>query len=184
MSAPASPIGRPAHELSDAELEQQGTTAHETRNWVFLNGTAEQFATHTARMFELEQEYLRRHPKRTWQGSGGAPAHQDELAVLKQALRGISTQITALLEHEPATPDIETDRDGDDPALALLSRIAAADGGRLHKLEVHQIAREVGLDRPSLAKLYQSDPPLLITEQADRVITPAGRARLSEVATP
>jgi len=67
--------GRPARELSDEELEQQGTHAHETRNWVFLHGTAEQFATHTARMLELEQEYLRRHPKRTWQGAAStAPA--------------------------------------------------------------------------------------------------------------
>ncbi|GAA4666074.1 DUF6158 family protein [Gordonia humi] len=175
----AGPAGRPAHELTDAELEQQGATAHETRNWVFLNGTAEQFATHTARMLELEQEYLRRHPMRTWQGSGGAAGEQSELDVLKQALRGILVQITALLDSEPVR------RDGEhtavtDPTAALLSRIAAADGGRMHKLEVHQAAREVGLERSALAKLYQSDPPLLITEQSDRVITDAGRARLAE----
>ena len=69
-------LGRPARELSDEELERQGKSAHDTRNWVFLHGTAEQFATHTARMLELEQEYLRRHPKRTWQGTGGAPSDE------------------------------------------------------------------------------------------------------------
>jgi len=56
MTTPAY-LGRPAAELSDDELEQQGRNAHETRNWVFLHGTAEQFATHTARMLELEERY-------------------------------------------------------------------------------------------------------------------------------
>jgi hypothetical protein len=135
-------LGRPASELTDSELEQQGTNAHATRNWVFLHGTAEQFATHTSRMLELEQEYLRRYPKRTWQGSGGAA---------------------------DVSPSY------DDPAAELLRRLAAAPGGRLHKLEVHQLAREVGLDRATLAKLYTADPPLLTTEQQDRVITDAGR---------
>ena len=65
-------LGVPARELSDAELERQGVQAHATRHWVFLHGTAEQFRTHTRRMLELENEYLRRHPQRTWQGSGGA----------------------------------------------------------------------------------------------------------------
>ena len=64
-------MGVPAQELSDAELAQQGTQAHASRNWVFLHGTVEQFRRHTERMLELEQEYLRRFPKRTWQGSGG-----------------------------------------------------------------------------------------------------------------
>ena len=63
--------GIPARELSDEELERQGVHAHAMRHWVFLHGTAEQFRTHTERMLELEQEYLRRHPQRTWQGSGG-----------------------------------------------------------------------------------------------------------------
>ncbi len=134
-------LGRPARELTDDELEQQGRHAHETRNWVFLHGTAQQFATHTARMLELEQEYLHRHPLRTWQG------------------------------HDPQTPAA-------DPELALLRRVADAPGGRMHKLEVHQLAREVGLERSALARLYQSDPALLETERSDRVITEAGRARL------
>lgn len=135
--------GRPAGELTDEELEQQGKNAHDTRNWVFLHGTAEQFATHTARMLELEQEYLRRHPKRTWQGSGGV------------------------------RDDVE------DPVGELLRTIAEAPGGRMNKLEVHQLARAVGLDRQALAGLYNADPPLLTTDRADRVVTDAGREWLA-----
>lgn len=142
--------GRPASELTDEELEQQGTQAHTTRNWVFLHGTAEQFATHTSRMLELEQEYLRRHPKRTWQGSGGAPGG----------------------DAGPAPV-------ADDPSIALLRRLAGSPDGRMHKLEVHQAAREVGLDRAALARLYTAEPPLLTTEQQDRVITDAGREWLA-----
>ena len=95
MTTGKDPVGRPVSELSDEELEQQGKNAHDTRNWVFLNGTAEQFATHTSRMLELEQEYLRRHPKRTWQGSGGAPDQKSDVDVLRTALRGILAQLEA-----------------------------------------------------------------------------------------
>jgi len=147
MTTPKDPLGRPVGELSDEELERQGKNAHDTRNWVFLNGTAEQFATHTVRMLALEQEYLRRHPKRTWQGSGGAP------------------------DRVPGPVP-------EDPVVALLARVAASPGGRMHKLEVHQAAREVGLDPAALAQLYKGDPQLLVTEQQDRVITDAGRARM------
>jgi hypothetical protein len=139
--------GRPATELSDEELASQGKQLHDTRNWMFLHGTAAQFARHTERMLELEAEYVRRFPRRTWQGSGGAP---DAAAV-------------------PA----------DDPVRAVLERVAAAPEGRLHKLEVHQAAREAGLDRAALARLYTADPPLLATDKQDRVITDAGRARLA-----
>jgi hypothetical protein len=168
-------LGRPARELSDEELEQQGKNAHETRNWVFLHGTADQFATHTARMLELEQEYLRRHPKRTWQGSGGAPTDGSQVAVLRKALHGIILQLDALLEPWPRD---DHDLAVDDPVLALLREVAAAAGGRMNKLEVHQLAREVGLERATLAKLYSGDQPLLQTDRQDRVITDAGRARL------
>jgi Family of unknown function (DUF6158) len=141
------PPGRPASELSDEELETQGKQLHDSRNWMFLHGTAAQFETHTKRMLELEQEYLRRFPKRTWQGSGGA---------------------------EDAPPDPAAD-----PVEALLRRVADAPGGRLHKLEVHQAARQVGLDRATLARLYTAEPKLLATDRQDRVITDAGRARLA-----
>lgn len=52
--------GRPVGQLTDAELEAQGKQAHDTRTWVFLHGSAEQFASHTVRMLAPEQEYLRR----------------------------------------------------------------------------------------------------------------------------
>lgn len=169
--------GRPARELSDEELEQQGRSAHETRNWVFLHGTAEQFATHTARMLELEQEYLRRHPKRTWQGSGGAPTEESQAAVLRRTLRGIIAQLESLLEPPVRTTGIG---DVDDPATAVLRSIAESPGGRLNKLEVHQLAREVGLDRQQLAALYNGEPALLTTDGGDRVITDAGLARLAD----
>jgi hypothetical protein len=173
--------GRPARELSNEELEQQGTQAHATRNWVFLHGSAEQFAHHTTRMLELEHEYVRRHPKRTWQGSGGAPT--DVVANAKawrETVRGVIQQLEALvdLSDAPATPAIS-----DDPETAFLKRIADAPGGRLHKLEAHQAAREVGLERAAVAKLYNSDPPLLATELHDRVITAAGRARIAGIST-
>ena len=142
------PTGRPASELSDEELETQGKQLHDSRNWMFLHGSAAQFETHTKRMLELEQEYLRRFPKRTWQGSGGA-------------------------EQTPA-PEPAVD-----PVVALLRRVAEAPDGRLHKLEVHQAARELGLERAALAKLYTADPKLLATDKQDRVITELGRERLS-----
>jgi len=137
-------LGRPASQLSDDELAAQGKQAHDTRNWVFLHGSAEQFAHHTTRMLELENEYLRRFPQRTWQGTAGS-----------------------------ATPPPSEDPEGD-----FLRRIAAAPGGRMHRLEAHQAAREVGLDPTALARLYNADPPLLATDRQDRVITDAGRARL------
>ncbi|MGH3412115.1 MAG: DUF6158 family protein [Marmoricola sp.] len=171
-------LGRPARELDDEELEQQGRHAHETRNWVFLHGTAEQFANHTTRMLELEQEYLRRYPKRTWQGSGGAATGESEVEVLRKALSGVLVQLQALLEP-PVRAD-GTPGEVVDPAMALLRQVAAAPDGRMNKLEMHQLAREVGLDRTTLARLYNADRPLLRTEKQDRVITDAGRSRLAE----
>ena len=172
-------VGRPVRELSDEELEQQGKAAHDTRNWVFLNGTAEQFATHTTRMLELEQEYLRRHPKRTWQGSGGAAEDVSELEVFRLAIKGITAQLEGLLE-QPHAARKQAPQVVDDPVSALLAMVASSPSGRMHKLEVHQAAREVGLDRAALAKLYTGEPRLLTTEQQDRVVTDAGRARLGE----
>lgn len=174
-AARPSDLGRPARDLTDEELEQQGKNAHDTRNWVFLHGTAEQFARHTARMPELEQEYLRRYPKRTWQGSGGAATDETQVEILRKALRAILVQLEALLEP-PAVSHDGADASGD-PAIALLRRIAAAEGGRLNKLEVHQAAREVGLDRTALARLYNADPPRCSppTSTIASLLTPAGR---------
>ncbi len=172
-------FGRPAGELADAELESQGTQAHATRNWVFLHGTAEQFARHTSRMLELEQEYLRRHPHRTWQGSGGAATdHRDEAAALRSALRAIVAQLESLAAEPPALATGA--RAGTDPVRRVLAVVAEADGGRLHKLEVHQAAREAGLDRAALAGLYTGDPPLLVADKQERVLTEAGRLWLRQ----
>ncbi len=165
--------GRPARELSDDELEAQGTHAHATRNWVFLHGTAEQYQRHTERMLELEQEYLRRHPKRTWQGRGGDPQELDEASRLRLSLRGLQRQIDALLDEEPAPQENVADPQQVD---ALLARVAAA-GGRMHKLELHQAARELGISPAALAGLYRGATPVLRPDRDQRVLVapPDGR---------
>ena len=182
--------GLPARDLSDAELERQGTRAHATRNWVFLHGTADQFRHHTERMLELEQEYLRRHPKRTWQGEGGRADRRgrtgrgslDRVEQARQMLRTFHAQMDGLLvELAAAIAAADPDGAGAAPggaALRLLERFAAAPGGRLHKLEAHQAARELGLRPVDLAKLYKQEPPLLVTDLSDRVLTEEGRRRL------
>jgi hypothetical protein len=171
------PRGLPASELSDADLERQGRQAHATRHWVFLHGTAEQFEHHTERMLELEQEYLRRHPKRTWQGAGGASTEVDRDLRLRQLLRSFTEQIEALLGEEPEVAAAPTGPGAGE--RALLARFADAEGGRMHKLEAHQVARELGVSPAAAAELYRHDPPLLTTEGADRVLTDAGRKWLA-----
>ena len=146
--------GRPVQELTDEELESQGTQAHETRNWVFLHGSAEQFANHTARMLALEQEYLRRHPKRTWQGSGGA-----------------------------ATKPVDSVEQLGDPVRCLLAKIAKQPGGRMHKLELHQAARECHLTREALAAMYNKENQLLVADRYDRVLTANGHEYLDRFPT-
>jgi hypothetical protein len=169
--------GVPVSELTDAELEAQGTAAHATRNWVFLHGTADQFRHHTERMLALEQEYLRRFPKRTWQGSGDAPSEVDEATRLRLALRGLGTQIEALLA---GSPEPVAAADGSpEQVRRLLGRVAAA-GGRMHKLELHQLAREVGLSPASLAALYRGGDPALRTERDERVLADTGRSAIDE----
>ena len=168
--------GVPARELSDEQLEQQGAQAHATRNWVFLHGTAEQFQRHTERMLELEQEYLRRHPKRTWQGAAGdEPIEVDEATRLRSAVRGLMTQMEALLASGQETT--ETPVHNEKAEVELLRVVAAAPEGRMHRLEVHQAARRAGLSRALLAQMYRAQPPLLRAEGHDRVITEEGRAR-------
>jgi len=176
--------GRPVEELTDEELEDQGTHAHETRNWVFLHGTAEQFANHTVRMLALEQEYLRRHPKRTWQGSGGAATEQVEaVEVLQQALVGIIAQLQVLAEQKfTAVPEDTVGQD--DPVGGLLTRIAERPGGSMHKLELHQAARECGLSREALAALYHNENGFLVADRHDRVLTEKGRDYLARRKTP
>ncbi len=159
--------GRPARELTDTELEEQGTHAHATRNWVFLHGTAEQYQRHTERMLELEQEYLRRHPKRTWQGSGGSDGVVDEATRLRLALRGVQRQIDAILA-EGVDDGPEADADPE-KVRRLLDRVAG-NGGSMHKLELHQAARELGIGPAALAKLYRGEDAVLRTEKDQRVL--------------
>jgi hypothetical protein len=164
--------GRPAHELSDAELEEQGTHAHATRNWVFLHGTAEQYSRHTERMLELEQEYLRRHPKRTWQGTGDDPQVVDEATRLRLALRGLQRQIDALLADGL---DAQQEGRADPERVARLVRRVADNGGRMHKLELHHAARELGIGPVALAALYRGPDAVLRTERDMRVLVEASR---------
>lgn len=171
--------GVPADQLSDDDLERQGRQAHATRQWVFLHGTAEQFKNHTERMLELEQEYLRRHPKRTWQGRGGdgGGVEIDRDLRLRQLLRTFTEQIEALL-GEPV-PSIAPPA-GVAATRALLERFAAAKDGRMHKLEAHQVARELGLSPAAVAELYRHNPSLLATAGSERLLTDAGRDWLAQ----
>ncbi len=176
--------GLPATELSDAELERQGTRAHATRNWVFLHGTADQFRHHTGRMLELEQEYLRRHPKRTWQGAAGdgAQVPVDRVGQVRQLMRSFGAQMEALLVELAEAQSEAAGTAGVAPVMAevrLLTRFAEAAGGRMHKLEAHQAARELGLHAADVARLYKQDPSLLATAGADRLLTAAGREWLA-----
>jgi Family of unknown function (DUF6158) len=171
--------GLPVSELTDAELEAQGTQAHTTRNYVFLHGTAAQFANHTTRMLSLEQEYLRRHPKRTWQRSGGAASVPMEAAEqLHRELAGVILQLMALAERPyEERADAQLPR-VNDPIRCLLEKVAERDG-RMHKLELHQAARECGMRREVLATLYNGNHQLLAVDRSDRVLTVAGRDYLA-----
>jgi hypothetical protein len=184
----AEELGIPARELTDAELERQGVRAHATRHWVFLHGTAEQFHTHTQRMLELEQEYLRRHPQRTWQGSGGGTVDTGEAgtgtrdARIRDLIHTMTSEVLILLDEHAADGSAGPQRD-EDPVVAkgkLLTAFAAAPGGSLHKLEAHQIARSVAPNARLVADLYKQNPPLLRADGDNRVITEDGRAWLAE----
>jgi hypothetical protein len=175
--------GLPARSLSDSELERQGTRAHATRNWVFLHGTADQFRHHTERMLELEQEYLRRHPKRTWQGAAGegAPAGVDRVEQIRQLMRTFGAQMEGLLaelaEAQAAAGGGEAAPEAAE--VRLLARFAEVPDGRMHKLEAHQAARELGMHAADVARLYKQEPPLLATAGAYRFLTDAGREWLA-----
>lgn len=166
-------LARPARDLSDGELEQQANYAHATRNWVFHHGTSAQFHHHTERMLELEEEYLRRHPQRTWQGTVDAPREIDEATRLRLALRAMSRQLDALLADSSDSSDPEVVDEAS--VCQLLARVEEA-GGRMHKLEIHQVARELGITPLALASLYKGDRPVLAADRDERVLTAAGRA--------
>ncbi|MCW2582433.1 MAG: hypothetical protein JWQ53_1223 [Klenkia sp.] len=171
--------GRPARDLTEEELERQGIQAHATRHWVFLHGTREQFRTHTERMLELEEEYLHRHPQRTWQGSTDAPASESRDERIKDLVTTFSVAVAALLDEEPDRAPQAAPEPPDEAIAALLQVFADAPGGQLHRLEAHQHARRLAPDSYLVAGLYRQDPPLLRAERETRSLTPAGRAWLS-----
>ncbi|HTP16124.1 MAG TPA: DUF6158 family protein [Streptosporangiaceae bacterium] len=179
--------GVPASELTDAELERQGVHAHATRHWIFLHGTAEQFRTHTQRMLELEEEYLRRHPQRTWQGSGGAGTGGRAISAvardahIRDLIRTLSSEVLALLDDQAGTAAAQAGAPAaaQDAQAKLLAAFAAAPGGALHKLEAHQVARQLAPNARLVASLYKQDPPLLRADGDQRIITDAGRAWLA-----
>lgn len=73
--------GIEAVELSEDDLRRELRHLHETRHDTFLHGSADALEEHTKRTFELEQEYLRRHPerevdpRRTREGARGTEQH-------------------------------------------------------------------------------------------------------------
>ena len=64
--------------------------------------------------------------------------------------------------------------------VALLRRYAATSEGRMHKLEAHQAAREIGVPPAAVAGLFKAQPPLLVTAGEYRQLTDAGRARIAD----
>ncbi|MDQ6799150.1 MAG: hypothetical protein M3011_14230 [Actinomycetota bacterium] len=137
-------------------------------------------------MLELEQEYLRRHPQRTWQGRGGGDGKVATTiareARIRDLVHTLTTEVFSLLDPNAggAGPGSGGLDDADGGKAKLLAAFAAAPDGSLHKLEAHQIARSVAANAQLAASLYKQDPPLLRAEGDMRVITDAGRAWLTE----
>jgi hypothetical protein len=56
--------GVPSGELAEGDLDRELEHLHQTRHDVFLHGSEQALAHHTARTDQLEHEWLRRHPER------------------------------------------------------------------------------------------------------------------------
>ncbi|MEU9714412.1 DUF6158 family protein [Streptomyces sp. NPDC047976] len=56
--------GAAARKLEDGRLLRELETIHRTRHETLLHGSDDALATHTQRLKELEDEYVRRHPDR------------------------------------------------------------------------------------------------------------------------
>jgi Family of unknown function (DUF6158) len=54
--------GIPPHQLTDDDLRRELAHLHETRHDTVLGGSESALETHTRRMLELEQEFIRRFP--------------------------------------------------------------------------------------------------------------------------
>jgi hypothetical protein len=91
--------GVPAEQLSDDDLKRQRDEAHGTREWALRRGSDEQFQRHTARMLELEQEYLRRQLK---QQALHCTALLDEATRVSNTLSGLALQLEDQLDEPPA----------------------------------------------------------------------------------
>ena len=55
--------GIPPAQLTDDNLRRELTHLHETRHDTVLGGSESALRTHTRRMLELEQEFIRRFPE-------------------------------------------------------------------------------------------------------------------------
>jgi hypothetical protein len=55
--------GIPPQELDDDDLRRELRHLHDTRHDTLLGGSEDALETHTARMLEMEQEFLRRFPR-------------------------------------------------------------------------------------------------------------------------
>ena len=93
-------------------------------------------------------------------------------------MSGVIHQLETLVELPDAAP---APAPTEDPEIAFLKRIADTLVSRLHELEAHQAAHEVGMDRAAVARLYNTQPPRLATELQDRLITVTGRVHLAGV---
>jgi hypothetical protein len=134
--------GVPAAQLSDEELERQGAYAHATRNWAFQHATDEQFQRHTLRMLELEQEYLRRHPKPSVQGDRGVVV--DDAARLRKALRGLIVQLEALLDEDSGQVAVALPPPPSASAAMMANGAWSPEGASGHALEERQPAHRAG----------------------------------------
>jgi hypothetical protein len=59
---PSDGHGVPPEQLADDVLRREVAHLHETRHDTMLNGSQDAFETHTRRMLELENEFIRRFP--------------------------------------------------------------------------------------------------------------------------
>ena len=156
--------GVPAAQLSDEELERQGAYAHATRNWAFQHATDEQFQRHTLRMLELEQEYLRRHPKPSVQGDRGVVV--DDAARLRKALRGLIVQLEALLDEDSGQVAVAAPPPPAASAAAMMANGAwSPEGAPGHALEERHPAHRAGPNNvpnsvpPSVPRAMPQDIP-------------------------
>ena len=71
--------GPGAAELGDDDLMRELTHLHETRHETFLHGSESALRAHTHRMEALEQEYLRRNPRREVDADRLRSGRQDDI---------------------------------------------------------------------------------------------------------